>query len=256
MDGDWCSRVWWTFCTWSISRVCRRWHRLIVSDGVAWMARGGWKGYEDFCAFMSDAWKRWQYFVRVEPREGERTKGSMDRVAKEYKRFVMEPPPQCFVRVPSWRDVLVLMVTIKGPDGTPYEGGWFVFQVTFPLLYPFKPPRVLCKTKIYHPNIHAGTGEISCDILRDSWSPALDISRVMLSLCSLLDDPNPHDPLDSAVAAHYLKSREEYVETCRAWTRQYAVGDARCVAAYEQAEAARSAAMQRAIAHAQKQANL
>ena len=59
---------------------------------------------------------------------------------------------------------------------SPYAGGVFFLSITFPVDYPFKPPKVSFTTKIYHPNINAN-GSICLDILRDQWSPALTISK-------------------------------------------------------------------------------
>jgi ubiquitin-protein ligase len=59
---------------------------------------------------------------------------------------------------------------------SPYSGGVFFLSITFPVDYPFKPPKVSFTTKIYHPNINAN-GSICLDILRDQWSPALTISK-------------------------------------------------------------------------------
>jgi ubiquitin-conjugating enzyme E2 D/E len=88
---------------------------------------------------------------------------------------------------------------IKGPEGTPYMGGSFHMLLIFPTEYPFKPPKVQFVTKIYHPNINADGG-ICLDILKDRWSPALDVSKLLLSISSLLAEPNPDDPLVPEIA--------------------------------------------------------
>ena len=81
-----------------------------------------------------------------------------------------------------------------GPEGTPYQGGVFELRIDFQD-YPFKPPNVIFTTRIYHCNINSN-GNICLDILKEQWSPALTISKVLLSICSLMNDQNPNDPLD------------------------------------------------------------
>ncbi|XP_076458448.1 ubiquitin-conjugating enzyme E2-24 kDa-like isoform X2 [Babylonia areolata] len=113
--------------------------------------------------------------------------------------------------------------TILGPSGSVYEGGVFFLDISFSPEYPFKPPKVTFKTRIYHCNINS-QGAICLDILKENWSPALTISKVLLSVCSLLTDCNPADPLVSSIATQYVNNRQEHDRVARTWTRRYATG--------------------------------
>merc|ERR1712185_174526 len=102
----------------------------------------------------------------------------------------------------------------------PYQGGVFFLNVTFPTDYPFKPPKVQFTTKIYHCNVNS-SGAICLDILKDQWSPALTLSKVLLSISSLLTDPNPNDPLVPEIALLLKSNREEHDKNAREWVRKY-----------------------------------
>jgi len=112
---------------------------------------------------------------------------------------------------------------IIGPAGSPYEGGIFELTIKYPSQYPFRPPEIKFTTPVYHPNINQ-QGSICLDILKDQWSPALTIDKVLLSICSLLTDPNPNDPLSPDVARQYKENKMVFEVNAREHTKKYASG--------------------------------
>jgi ubiquitin-conjugating enzyme E2 D/E len=57
---------------------------------------------------------------------------------------------------------------------------------------------------------------------QDQWSPALGISKVLVSLCSLLNDANPHDPLVGSIAQEFMKDKQKHDKNAKDWTQRYA----------------------------------
>lgn len=111
---------------------------------------------------------------------------------------------------------------IFGPQGSPYQEGAFKIDIKFTENYPFKAPTITFKTRIFHPNIDPN-GTICLDILKDKWSPALTIPRVLMSITSLLTDPNPNDPLQPEAAAIYIDNVHNFNRIAKEWTRRFAV---------------------------------
>ncbi|KAJ6921226.1 hypothetical protein NC652_015206 [Populus alba x Populus x berolinensis] len=144
------------------------------------------------------------------------------RILKELKDLQKDPPTSCSAG-PVAEDMFHWQATIMGPADSPYAGGVFLVTIHFPPDYPFKPPKVAFRTKVFHPNINSN-GSICLDILKEQWSPALTISKVLLSICSLLTDPNPDDPLVPEIAHMYKTDRSKYEATARSWTQKYAMG--------------------------------
>jgi len=151
---------------------------------------------------------------------------ALKRIQRELQELGRDPPANCSAG-PVGDDLFHWQATIMGPDDSPYTGGVFFLDIHFPADYPFKPPKVSFTTRIYHCNINSNGG-ICLDILKEQWSPALTISKVryilfiidcievamsnevvccftlllqvLLSICSLLTDPNPDDPLVPDIA--------------------------------------------------------
>ncbi|CAM0950955.1 unnamed protein product [Alopecurus aequalis] len=140
------------------------------------------------------------------------------RIIKETQRLLSEPGISAS---PSEENMRYFNVMILGPTQSPYEGGVFKLELFLPEEYPMAPPKVRFLTKIYHPNIDK-LGRICLDILKDKWSPALQIRTVLLSIQALLSAPNPDDPLADNVAKHWKANETEAVETAKEWTRVYA----------------------------------
>ncbi|KAI0635443.1 ubiquitin-conjugating enzyme/RWD-like protein [Trametes polyzona] len=122
---------------------------------------------------------------------------------------------------PSDDDLFHWNATIPGPEGSVYEGGVFQVEITLGHDYPFSAPRMAFKTRIYHMNINE-RGGICIDILKHNWSPALSLFKVILSLSSLLTDPNPKDPLVPSIATEYIRNRVQHDQNARRWTELYA----------------------------------
>ncbi|SAM04040.1 hypothetical protein [Absidia glauca] len=142
------------------------------------------------------------------------------RILKETERLLADPEPG-IQATPHEDNLRYFDVVISGPTQSPFEGGHFRLELFLPEEYPMAAPKVRFLTKIYHPNIDK-LGRICLDILKDKWSPALQIRTVLLSIQALLSAPNPEDPLANDVAQHWKEDEKEAIDTARKWTVQYA----------------------------------
>ena len=142
-----------------------------------------------------------------------------------FNEIQKNPPPLCYAEPEdSSQSMNHWIGHVDGPEGTPYAGGRFRLTIDFPSDYPFKPPSVRFITPVYHPNISA-TGEICLDLLHSKWSPALTIRGLLISLCSLLADPNPEHGLNKEALRLYRADVEKYNEVVKEWTKQHAQTD-------------------------------
>ena len=114
-------------------------------------------------------------------------------------------------------------VVIFGPTETIYEGGFFRAILDFPEDYPNNPPKMQFTTKMWHPNIYKD-GKVCISILHppgtdkfneqekaeERWRPSLGAEEILLSVISMLNDPNPDSPANIDAAVMFRKNREEY----------------------------------------------
>jgi ubiquitin-protein ligase len=99
---------------------------------------------------------------------------------------------------------------INGVEGTPFEGYRWRVRLNFPEDYPFKAPKAYFIDRMFHPNVSYDSGEICIDILKTAWSPAQNIRSILVSIQSLLSDPNPSSPLNREAAVLFENNRVRY----------------------------------------------
>ncbi|KAG8922104.1 Ubiquitin-conjugating enzyme E2 4, partial [Tulasnella sp. 417] len=129
-----------------------------------------------------------------------------------------EPPAYCSAGPVEEKNLFVWQGTIMGPADSPYAGGVFFLDIKFPVEYPFKPPKVSFTTKIYHPGIDSNGG-ICLNILKDKWAPAMTISKVLITICTMFSEPDPDDALVPEIAELYKTNKAQFEANARDWTQ-------------------------------------
>lgn len=142
----------------------------------------------------------------------------MNRLKNEWQKLKDDPLDNISAG-PVNDDFYNWEANIIGPSNSVYQGAIFKLKIKIPENYPFKPPKIKFITPIYHPNINK-FGDICLDTITTNWSPIMSIGKVLLSICSLLTDPNPDDPLEVEIAELYKNDREAYNRKARLFTIQ------------------------------------
>ena len=127
----------------------------------------------------------------------------------------------------SFRDIQVdelNMLTWQGlivPDSPPYNRGAFRIEINFPPEYPFKPPKITFRTKIYHPNIDE-KGQVCLPIISaEHWKPATKTDQVIQALVALVNDPEPEHPLRGDIAEEYTKDKRKFFKNAEEFTKKF-----------------------------------
>eukprot|EP00004_Rigifila_ramosa_P018381 TRINITY_DN4566_c0_g1_i1.p1 TRINITY_DN4566_c0_g1~~TRINITY_DN4566_c0_g1_i1.p1 ORF type:complete len:186 (+),score=43.00 TRINITY_DN4566_c0_g1_i1:50-559(+) len=130
------------------------------------------------------------------------------RLRQELMALMMSSADQTISAFPEGDNLFNWSACIHGSAGTVFEGLQFKLKMTFPAGYPFDAPVVTFTTPCFHPNVDAN-GNICLDILKDKWSALYDVRTILLSIQSLLGEPNNDSPLN-AHAATLWANQEEY----------------------------------------------
>mmetsp|Transcript_2594 Transcript_2594/g.3623 ORF Transcript_2594/g.3623 Transcript_2594/m.3623 type:complete len:179 (+) Transcript_2594:108-644(+) len=107
----------------------------------------------------------------------------------------IDPEDDVYLR-PSSTGLMRWTALIKGPSDTPYADSIFRLIIKCSSDYPLAPPTISFDTKIFHPNVHFGKGDVCLDILKKEWSPAWGLQAACRAVVALLSDPDPSSPLN------------------------------------------------------------
>ncbi|XP_036168131.1 ubiquitin-conjugating enzyme E2 R1 isoform X2 [Myotis myotis] len=164
----------------------------------------------------------------------------------ELKGLQEEPVEGFRVTLVDEGDLYNWEVAIFGPPNTYYEGGYFKpapilgtdgttgpalvesscslptpqARLKFPIDYPYSPPAFRFLTKMWHPNIYE-TGDVCISILHppvddpqsgelpsERWNPTQNVRTILLSVISLLNEPNTFSPANVDASVMYRKWKE------------------------------------------------
>ncbi|KAF2764928.1 UBC-like protein [Teratosphaeria nubilosa] len=146
------------------------------------------------------------------------------RVMKELAEIQSNPPTGTTVKLLDEADVNLWECTMEGPAGSIYAGGHFKIHVTLPKEYPFKPPVIAFKTKIYHPNVsNDDKGSMCMGMLRpEAWKPPNKIREVLMLVRAVLEEPQPDDAVEVGIADEYKSRKAQFEKTAKDWVGKYA----------------------------------
>ncbi|EPQ58259.1 hypothetical protein GLOTRDRAFT_114723 [Gloeophyllum trabeum ATCC 11539] len=123
------------------------------------------------------------------------------RLSNELMQLMMSSSPGISAFPKSDANLFEWVGTIEGPSGTIYAGLTYKISITFPPNYPYAAPTLKFDSPCYHPNVDLNSGAICLDILQDKWSAVYSVQTILISLQSLLGEPNNASPLNPDAAA-------------------------------------------------------
>lgn len=148
------------------------------------------------------------------------TSSALRALALEFKSLQEEPVEGFRVKLINEDNLFEWEVAIFGPPHTLYEAGYFKAHVKFPPDYPYSPPSIRFLTKVWHPNVYENgdlcisilhppiddpqSGELPCE----RWNPTQNVRTILLSVISLLNEPNTFSPANVDASVMYRRWKE------------------------------------------------
>merc|ERR1711998_426269 len=142
-------------------------------------------------------------------KSGGDNKVAIARLMGDLKELTMEPNEGCSAAPLNDDNPFVWAGSLFGPADTPWEGGIFSMRVFFSPEYPVKPPKVRFTCEMFHPNVYSD-GVLCLDIIQDQWKPIYTVGNILISIQSMLTDPNCASPANPEAAQMYQNDRKEY----------------------------------------------
>ncbi|MCJ1453984.1 Ubiquitin-conjugating enzyme E2 7 [Mycoblastus sanguinarius] len=154
------------------------------------------------------------------------------RLFHEYKNLTSSPPDGITAGPVNEDDIFLWEALIQGPEGTPFEGGIFPAELKFPKDYPLNPPSMRFLGEVWHPNVYP-TGLVCISILHapgddphhyekasERWSPIQSVEKILISVMSMLAEPNDESPANIEAAKMWRDRREEFERVVRDGVRR------------------------------------
>ncbi|GFV54122.1 ubiquitin-conjugating enzyme E2 5A [Trichonephila clavipes] len=226
------------FSLWNCSQVCKRWCNVVEANHPDEM----WRHYTRRLwglfrpTYVVPCWRIMysklaqsapcilclhQMAAKVEPPYVVYSSWRTTRLRNELKSLHTDPP-EGIEALPLDEMCFHWQASIAGPVDSPYEGGLFYLYLQVPSSYPMSPPTVRFITKIFHPNV-SRHGDIGIDSIHDNWSLILTISKILISIQSLLTDPYCDVCMEPEIGNLYQANRAAFDGIARLWTLRYAM---------------------------------
>merc|ERR1712154_655129 len=127
------------------------------------------------------------------------------------------------IRQEKANDLNVIYTEIRGPEGSNYEGGYFVLRFEFTSDYPVSSPSVAFATKIWHPNVDHNSGSVCLNSLNQNWQPTVNVRHILdTHILWLLKNGNPDDPLNTDAGQQMKAKDPKYAQIVKQWVKRHA----------------------------------